>query len=58
MMLIALSNGSVVHKMNANDFLDMEVTIMEHGFSEPAAHNYIRFLHEGIQKAEVALQDQ
>ncbi|GFN82922.1 selenoprotein n-like [Plakobranchus ocellatus] len=56
LMIVALSDGTIVHKMNANDFLDMEMKVVNLGFSDPSSQNYYKFLMEGIEKAETILQ--
>ncbi|KAL3872735.1 hypothetical protein ACJMK2_035939 [Sinanodonta woodiana] len=52
MMMVSLPNGTIIHKMNANDFLDMGINLLESGFQSPTSHNYWKFLTEGIKKAE------
>ncbi|RUS70569.1 hypothetical protein EGW08_021668, partial [Elysia chlorotica] len=56
LMIVALSDGTIVHKMNANDFLDMEMSSVNIGFSDPASQNYYKFLMDGIEKAEAVLK--
>lgn len=54
MMMIIAPNGTVVHKINANTFLDMETSVFESGLSDPAPYLYEKFLKEGLTKLEVA----
>ncbi|KAK3804354.1 hypothetical protein RRG08_059324 [Elysia crispata] len=57
LMVVALSDGTIVHKINANDFLDMEMTSVNIGFSDPPAQNYYKFLTDGIEKADAVLKE-
>uniref|UniRef100_A0A6I8P0E3 Selenoprotein N n=1 Tax=Ornithorhynchus anatinus TaxID=9258 RepID=A0A6I8P0E3_ORNAN len=65
-MLICLANGTVVHHMNANHFLDITSLRPEAGegaafgfaaaFEDPAAATYAQFLREGLRRAGPFLQ--
>lgn len=60
-MMICLPNGTVVHHINANDFLDVTSVKPEEvegsifsfstSFEDPATMTYLKFLKEGLQKA-------
>lgn len=51
MMLVSYPNGTIVNKINANDFLDLKFDLLDSGFHSPSSYNYVKFLKEGIQKA-------
>ncbi|KAK6474545.1 selenoprotein N-like [Huso huso] len=62
-MMVCLPNGTVVHHMNANYFLDVTSMRPEEsdegnlfdfsaGFEDPSTATYIRFLKEGLEKAQ------
>uniref|UniRef100_S4RML1 Selenoprotein N n=1 Tax=Petromyzon marinus TaxID=7757 RepID=S4RML1_PETMA len=62
-MMIALPNGTVVHCINANDFLDATAVKAEDltpdlpaEFLDPTSTTYLKFLKEGLQKAQTYLQ--
>ncbi|MGH0133547.1 UNVERIFIED_CONTAM: hypothetical protein FKN15_035326 [Acipenser sinensis] len=61
-MMVCLPNGTVVHHINANYFLDVTSMRPEEsdegnlfdfsaGFEDPSTATYIRFLKEGLEKA-------
>lgn len=52
MMMVIAPNGTVVHKINANDFLDMETSVFESGLQDPASYQYEQFLKEGLAKLD------
>ncbi|KAF6721832.1 Selenoprotein N [Oryzias melastigma] len=60
-MMVALPNGTIVHHINANYFLDQTAMNPEEegatvsfssGFEDPSTSTYINFLKEGLQKAK------
>ncbi|KAJ8398156.1 hypothetical protein AAFF_G00430000 [Aldrovandia affinis] len=61
-MMVALPNGTVIHHINANYFLDQTAMKPEEeestmfgftgGFEDPSTATYIRFLREGLEKAK------
>lgn len=62
-MMVCLPNGTVVHHINANYFLDVTSMRPEEsdegnlfdfsaGFEDPSTATYIRFLKEGLEKAQ------
>uniref|UniRef100_A0A3P9Q7Q3 Selenoprotein N n=1 Tax=Poecilia reticulata TaxID=8081 RepID=A0A3P9Q7Q3_POERE len=60
-MLVALPNGTIVHHINANYFLDQTAMKPEDegatfsfsgGFEDPSTSTYINFLQEGLEKAK------
>uniref|UniRef100_A0A8C7Z7M7 Selenoprotein N n=1 Tax=Oryzias sinensis TaxID=183150 RepID=A0A8C7Z7M7_9TELE len=60
-MMVALPNGTIVHHINANYFLDQTAMKPEEegatvsfsaGFEDPSTSTYINFLKEGLQKAK------
>uniref|UniRef100_M4A024 Selenoprotein N n=1 Tax=Xiphophorus maculatus TaxID=8083 RepID=M4A024_XIPMA len=60
-MLVALPNGTIVHHINANYFLDQTAMKPEDegatfsfsgGFEDPSTSTYISFLKEGLEKAK------
>ncbi|MBN3301932.1 SELN protein, partial [Amia calva] len=65
-MMVCLPNGTVVHHINANYFLDEtsmkpeepEGTMFSftEGFEDPSTATYIRFLKEGMEKAKEYLE--
>uniref|UniRef100_H3A241 Selenoprotein N n=1 Tax=Latimeria chalumnae TaxID=7897 RepID=H3A241_LATCH len=65
-MMLCFPNGTVVHHMNANYFLDitsMKPEEMEGGifsfsagFEDPSTAMYLKFLKEGLEKAKMFLQ--
>ncbi|KAJ8287483.1 hypothetical protein COCON_G00001420 [Conger conger] len=58
-MVLSLPNGTVIHHINANFFLDQTAMKPEEedstmfnfagGFEDPSTATYIRFLHEGLR---------
>uniref|UniRef100_A0A4W3J8G2 Selenoprotein N n=1 Tax=Callorhinchus milii TaxID=7868 RepID=A0A4W3J8G2_CALMI len=60
-MMVALPNGSVIHHINANHFLDITSMKPEEvegglftssvGFEDPSTAAYVQFLKEGLEKA-------
>ncbi|KAG7465962.1 hypothetical protein MATL_G00159700 [Megalops atlanticus] len=65
-MMVALPNGTVIHHINANYFLDQTAMRPEEeegtmfnfsgGFEDPSTATYIRFLQEGLEKAKEYLE--
>uniref|UniRef100_A0AAY3ZTP9 Selenoprotein N n=1 Tax=Denticeps clupeoides TaxID=299321 RepID=A0AAY3ZTP9_9TELE len=64
-MMVALPNGTVVHHINANNFLDQTSMKPEEdeapfsfsgGFEDPSTSTYLRFLEEGLEKAKEYLE--
>lgn len=64
-MMVVLPNGTVVHHINANNFLDQTSMKPEDegpglsfsaGFEDPSTSTYIRFLQEGLEKAKPYLE--
>ncbi|KAL4624193.1 selenoprotein N-like [Arapaima gigas] len=64
-MMLVLPNGTVVHHINANYFLDQTAMKPEDegtmfsfsaGFEDPSTSTYIRFLQEGLEKAKQYLE--
>lgn len=64
-MMVALPNGTVIHHINANNFLDQTSMKPEDaepsisfspGFEDPSTSGYVRFLQEGLDKARAHLQ--
>lgn len=63
-MILALPNGTVVHHINANNFLDQTSMKPDEGpafgisggFEDPSTSTYIRFLQEGLDKAKPYLE--
>lgn len=61
-MMISLPNGTVVHHINANYFLDItsmkpeeaESNILSFtaSFEDPSTATYLKFLKEGVEKAK------
>lgn len=60
-MMVALPNGTIVHHINANFFLDQTAMKPEEegatfsfsaGFEDPSTSTYINFLKEGLEKAK------
>ncbi|KAL0969565.1 hypothetical protein UPYG_G00229180 [Umbra pygmaea] len=60
-MMVALPNGTIVHHINANYFLDEtsmkpdeEPTTFSFsgGFEDPSTATYMKFLKEGLEKAK------
>uniref|UniRef100_A0A3P8UTF0 Selenoprotein N n=1 Tax=Cynoglossus semilaevis TaxID=244447 RepID=A0A3P8UTF0_CYNSE len=60
-MMLALPNGTIVHHINANFFLDQTAMKPEEegatfsfsaGFEDPSTATYINFLKEGLEKAK------
>uniref|UniRef100_A0A7N8Y2R3 Selenoprotein N n=1 Tax=Mastacembelus armatus TaxID=205130 RepID=A0A7N8Y2R3_9TELE len=60
-MMVALPNGTIVHHINANFFLDQTAMKPEEegatfsfsgGFEDPSTSTYIAFLKEGLEKAK------
>lgn len=58
MMSVSLPNGTIVHTVNANNFLDTEkdVSIFESGFEDPAGVAYAKFLQDGLKKAKAIME--
>ncbi|TSS85072.1 Selenoprotein N [Bagarius yarrelli] len=64
-MMVVLPNGTVVHHINANNFLDQTSIKPEAesesgfgftgGFEDPSTSTYIHFLQEGLEKAKAYL---
>ncbi|KAK3563464.1 hypothetical protein QTP86_028877 [Hemibagrus guttatus] len=65
-MMVVLPNGTVVHHINANNFLDQTSVKPEEGesgmgfsfsggFEDPSTSTYVRFLKEGLDKAKAYL---
>uniref|UniRef100_A0A4W4GXB2 Uncharacterized protein n=1 Tax=Electrophorus electricus TaxID=8005 RepID=A0A4W4GXB2_ELEEL len=64
-MIVALPNGTVVHHINANNFLDQTSMRPEEegatsfsftgGFEDPSTSTYIRFLQQGLEKVRAYL---
>lgn len=59
-MMVALPNGTIVHHINANYFLDQTAMKPEEegatfsfsgSFEDPSTSTYLRFLKEGLEKA-------
>ncbi|KAJ6663409.1 hypothetical protein lerEdw1_009488 [Lerista edwardsae] len=65
-IMICLPNGTVVHHINANYFLDITSVKPEEvessifgfsaGFEDPSTATYLQFLKEGLQRAKPFLQ--
>jgi len=57
MMSVSLPNGTIVHTVNANNFLDAgkDISILESGFEDPSGVAYARFLQEGLKRAGDAM---
>lgn len=64
-MMVALPNGTVVHHINANNFLDQTSMKPEENaapfsfapnFEDPSTISYIHFLQEGLEKAKAYLE--
>ncbi|CAH1792745.1 unnamed protein product [Owenia fusiformis] len=53
-MMVIQPDGVVVHRTNANEFLDEghEMSFMESGFDDPSGVAYLKFLKEGLRLAE------
>lgn len=60
-MMVALPNGTIVHHINANYFLDQTSMRPEEdaasfslsgGFEDPSTTTYINFLKEGLERAK------
>ncbi|RVE57314.1 hypothetical protein OJAV_G00214960 [Oryzias javanicus] len=60
-MMVALPNGTIVHHINANYFLDQTAMKPEEegatvsfssGFEDPSTSTYMNFLKKGLQKAK------
>ncbi|WAR19425.1 SELN-like protein [Mya arenaria] len=49
MMYVAYSNGTIAHKVNANDFMDVKTSIMENGFAGSDGQ-YRHFLTTGMAR--------
>lgn len=65
-MMVALPNGTIVHHINANYFLDQTSMKPEEegapfsfsgGFEDPSTSTYINFLNEGIEKAKQYVEE-
>lgn len=65
-MMVALPNGTIVHHINANHFLDQTAMKPEEeggtfsfsgGFEDPSTSTYIDFLKEGLHKAKDYMQN-
>uniref|UniRef100_A0A8C3NX56 Selenoprotein N n=1 Tax=Cyanoderma ruficeps TaxID=181631 RepID=A0A8C3NX56_9PASS len=65
-MIICLPNGTVVHHINANYFLDItsmkpedvesSIFSFSSNFEDPSTATYLQFLKEGLHRAEPYLQ--
>lgn len=65
-MIICLPNGTVVHHINANYFLDItsmkpedvesSIFSFSTNFEDPSTATYLQFLKEGLQRAKPYLQ--
>uniref|UniRef100_A0A8C3SDR1 Selenoprotein N n=1 Tax=Chelydra serpentina TaxID=8475 RepID=A0A8C3SDR1_CHESE len=65
-MMICLPNGTVIHHINANDFLDItsmkpeevesSIFSFSTNFEDPSTATYLQFLKEGLQRAKQFLQ--
>ncbi|TRY83438.1 hypothetical protein DNTS_016194 [Danionella cerebrum] len=63
-MMVVLPNGTVIHHINANNFLDQTSMKPEDGpavsfspgFEDPSTSTYIHFLQEGLEKAKLFLE--
>ncbi|CAL8296274.1 unnamed protein product [Arctogadus glacialis] len=64
-MIVALPNGTIVHHINANSFLDETAMKPEEedaafsfsaGFEDPSTSTYMAFLKEALQRAEEFMQ--
>ncbi|KYO25741.1 hypothetical protein Y1Q_0023568 [Alligator mississippiensis] len=65
-MMICLPNGTVIHHINANYFLDItsmkpeevesSVFSFSTNFEDPSTATYLRFLKEGLHRAKPFLQ--
>uniref|UniRef100_G3P3Q3 Selenoprotein N n=1 Tax=Gasterosteus aculeatus TaxID=69293 RepID=G3P3Q3_GASAC len=60
-MMVALPNGTIIHHINANFFLDQTAMKPEEegapfsfsgGFEDPSTSTYINFLKEGLERAK------
>lgn len=60
MMMVVLPNGTIIHSINANEFMETEhknMNIIDHlSFEEPTTTTYVNFLMEGLEKAQRAMQ--
>lgn len=56
-MLLALPNGTIVHSTNANEFLEIEDSVLATGFQDPASYHYLQFLEKGLEKAQPYLSE-
>uniref|UniRef100_A0A8B9ZYI1 Selenoprotein N n=1 Tax=Anas zonorhyncha TaxID=75864 RepID=A0A8B9ZYI1_9AVES len=65
-MIICLPNGTVIHHINANYFLDItsmkpedvesSIFSFSNNFDDPSTATYLQFLKEGLQRAKSYLQ--
>lgn len=65
-MMICLPNGTVIHHINANYFLDItsmkpeevesSIFSFSSNFEDPSTATYLQFLKEGLQRAKPFLQ--
>lgn len=65
-MIICLPNGTVIHHINANYFLDItsmkpedvesSIFSFSTNFEDPSTATYLQFLKEGLQRAKPYLQ--
>uniref|UniRef100_G1MSJ3 EF-hand domain-containing protein n=1 Tax=Meleagris gallopavo TaxID=9103 RepID=G1MSJ3_MELGA len=66
-MIICLPNGTVIHHINANYFLDItsmkpedvesSIFSFSSSFDDPSTATYLQFLKEGLQRAKAYLQN-
>lgn len=56
MMMVSLPNGTVVHSVNANEFMDYDMSSLSSvftlGLEDPSGVAYAKFLEEGLAKAK------
>ncbi|KAK2147360.1 hypothetical protein LSH36_557g01040 [Paralvinella palmiformis] len=56
MMMVSLPNGTVVHSVNANEFMDEDMSDLSSlftlGLEDPSGVAYARFLEEGLTKTK------
>ncbi|CAI9724857.1 Hypothetical predicted protein [Octopus vulgaris] len=51
MMMVSLSNGTILNKVNANDLLDAPSDFWNTGFQNPTTVSYLNFLKTGFQNS-------
>lgn len=61
MLMVTLPNGTIVHSVNANEFMEAEREeessfLQNIGMSDSARPAYINFLMTGLEKAKAAMQ--